>query len=48
MLSVTTLELKRFTDIVSGSGLFSIAALRLDADVTSFEYALHEWGAPPR
>ncbi len=38
MLGVTTLAGKRFVDIGSGSGLSSIAALRLGADVTSFDY----------
>lgn len=38
MLGVETLEKKRFIDIGSGSGLFSLAAHRLGAEVTSFDY----------
>ena len=38
MLGVETLEGKRFIDIGSGSGLFSLAAHRLGAEVTSFDY----------
>jgi len=38
MLGVTTLAGKRFVDIGSGSGLSSLAALRLGADVNSFDY----------
>lgn len=38
MLGVTTLEGKRFLDIGSGSGLFSVAARRLGASVHSFDY----------
>lgn len=38
MLGVETLEGKRFVDIGSGSGLFSLAAHRLGAEVTSFDY----------
>ena len=37
MLDVRTLEGRRFVDIGSGSGLFSLAAHRLGADVTSFD-----------
>ena len=38
MLSVTDLTEKRFLDIGSGSGLFSLAAKRLGAKVHSFDY----------
>jgi len=38
MLGVETLAGKRFIDIGSGSGLSSLAAHRLGADVTSFDY----------
>jgi 2-polyprenyl-3-methyl-5-hydroxy-6-metoxy-1,4-benzoquinol methylase len=38
MLGVQSLAGKRFIDIGSGSGLFSLAAHRLGADVTSFDY----------
>ena len=38
MLEVETLQGKRFLDIGSGSGLFSLAARRLGATVHSFDY----------
>ena len=38
MLEVTDLDNKRFLDIGSGSGLFSLAARRLGASVHSFDY----------
>lgn len=38
MLKTESLAGKRFLDIGSGSGLFSLAAHRLGADVTSFDY----------
>lgn len=38
MLGLTTLQGKRFLDIGSGSGLFSLAAHRLGAQVLSFDY----------
>ena len=38
MLKVKTLQGKRFLDIGSGSGLFSLAARRLGATVFSFDY----------
>lgn len=41
MLKVETLSGKRFLDIGSGSGLFSLAARRLGAQVHSFDYDLH-------
>ena len=38
MLGVETLQGRRFLDVGSGSGLFSLAARRLDATVHSFDY----------
>jgi 2-polyprenyl-6-hydroxyphenyl methylase/3-demethylubiquinone-9 3-methyltransferase len=38
MLEVSRLDGKRFLDAGSGSGLFSLAARRLGADVVSFDY----------
>ncbi len=38
MLEVDSLEKKEFIDIGSGSGIFSLAARRLGAKVTSFDY----------
>lgn len=38
MLGVDTLEHRTFLDIGSGSGLFSLAAWKLGANVTSFDY----------
>jgi 2-polyprenyl-6-hydroxyphenyl methylase/3-demethylubiquinone-9 3-methyltransferase len=38
MLEVDTLEGRRFLDIGSGSGLFSLVARRLGAEVRSFDY----------
>lgn len=37
LLHVTNLQNRRFLDAGSGSGLFSLAAVRLGADVTSFD-----------
>ena len=39
-LNIESLKGKRFLDVGSGSGLFSLAAYRLGADVTSFDYDL--------
>jgi SAM-dependent methyltransferase len=41
MLEVDDLRGKRFLDIGSGSGLFSLAARRLGATVHSFDYDTH-------
>src|SRR5579883_1073022 len=41
MLGVESLEGKTFLDAGSGSGLFSLAARRLGARVTSFDYDSH-------
>lgn len=38
MLEIESLKGKRFADVGSGSGLFSLAARRLDASVHSFDY----------
>ena len=38
LLGVQTLEGKRFMDLRSGSGLFSLAAHRLGAEVVSIDY----------
>ena len=38
MLGVTSLEGKRFNDICSSSGLYSLAAHSIGADVISFDY----------
>jgi 2-polyprenyl-3-methyl-5-hydroxy-6-metoxy-1,4-benzoquinol methylase len=43
MLEVTDLRGKRFLDIGSGSGLFSLAARRLGATVHSFDYDPHSF-----
>ena len=40
ILEVQDLKSKRFLDIGSGSGLFSLAANRLGAEVHSFDYDL--------
>lgn len=44
MLRVNNLRGKTFLDIGSGSGLFSLAARRLDANVRSFDYDLQSVG----
>ncbi len=41
MLEVETLSGRRFVDVGSGSGLFSLAARRLDATVHSFDFDPH-------
>jgi 2-polyprenyl-6-hydroxyphenyl methylase/3-demethylubiquinone-9 3-methyltransferase len=41
LLGVETLAGQRFLDIGSGSGLFSLSAMRLGADVVSFDYDHH-------
>ena len=41
MLKTNDLDGKRFFDIGSGSGLFSLAAKRLGAEVTSFDYDIN-------
>src|SRR5689334_22692916 len=38
LLGVETLAGQRFLDIGSGSGLFSLSAMRLGAEVVSFDY----------
>ena len=38
MLEIENLQGKRFLDVGSGSGLFSLAARRIGADVVSFDY----------
>jgi 2-polyprenyl-3-methyl-5-hydroxy-6-metoxy-1,4-benzoquinol methylase len=44
MLDISTLKGKTFLDIVSGSGLFSLAAKRLGAKVHSFDYDTNSVG----
>lgn len=44
MLGVESLEGMRFIDIGSGSGLFSLAARRMGANVTSFDYDSDSFG----
>ncbi len=38
MLEQTNLQMKRFLDVGSGSGLFSLAAYQLGAEVVSIDY----------